>query len=269
MFKMTEEFFYLTIPQTKRTIFCHLYLPVLHEHKAFFFLDPIFEEQNNVKTHQVKTARQLCTLGYFVLRFDYYATGDSLGEVYEFDALDTLEDIRHLFNIFINRYELNIVKILGIRFGASLAFLLANSDMRFREIHLVEPIIKGKRYLRFIRMRTELFFKKNQLVDNDLRVMLKSATYEDHLGYLLSKRVLQFLETLDLNIIPLEGKGVFLYTLDPICKLTEEFYAFHSVRNEVKICDLNGDNFWDYPEIKHEFSLFAKLILKKSSFDNS
>ena len=104
---------------------------VLHEpdvaddRPAFVFCHAFGEEK--LWTHRafVVFARELATLGYPVLRFDYRGNGDSSG-LFEESTLDTMiADVETAIACVRQATKRSAISLLGLRFGATIASLVA------------------------------------------------------------------------------------------------------------------------------------------------
>jgi dienelactone hydrolase len=89
--------------------------------------------------------------GATVLRFDYTGTGDSSGSDTDANALDQwCDDIRAAMHA-LRRTGINRFGLLGIRFGALLAGVVAGGDPSVQHLIAVAPVVSGRRYLRELR----------------------------------------------------------------------------------------------------------------------
>jgi exosortase A-associated hydrolase 2 len=102
-----------------------------------------------LKTH--RALRQLATMlakdGYHVLRFDYFATGDSAGDC-ELGTIERwVEDIRMAAKELTEMAGISAVSLIGLRLGATLAALASQTLSDVRRVVLWEPIVLGPSYL--------------------------------------------------------------------------------------------------------------------------
>jgi exosortase A-associated hydrolase 2 len=103
-------------------------------------------ERNNSHRLMVEWARELCRLGYPVLRFDYRGTGDSAGTFDQFTVDDHLQDILAAMREMKCLTGRDCGGLLGLRLGASLAALAAARAGGVELLALWEPIIDGRAY---------------------------------------------------------------------------------------------------------------------------
>jgi uncharacterized protein len=112
---------------------------------AVLICSPIAHE--HIRAHRALRflAVQLARVGFDVLRFDYFAVGDSAGESHQAsvarwraDVVAAAEELRALSGV-------RPLSVLGVRFGATLA---ATADLPPLE-HLVlwDPVLNGRHYL--------------------------------------------------------------------------------------------------------------------------
>lgn len=92
------------------------------------------------------------TAGATVLRFDYTGTGDSSGGDSNADQIDQwCSDIRAAMEALRQTSHVTRIGLLGVRFGALLASLVASTDPSVEAIMAVAPIVNGRRYVRELR----------------------------------------------------------------------------------------------------------------------
>jgi pimeloyl-ACP methyl ester carboxylesterase len=99
-------------------------------------------------------ADRLVRAGVDVLRFDYFATGDSAGDDAEGDLEGWTEDVRSADAELVRRSDARRVVWIGTRLGATLA--IRASAMRTHALErliLWEPVIDGRGYLQEIAKR--------------------------------------------------------------------------------------------------------------------
>ena len=117
--------------------------------RGFVFCHPFAEEK--LWTHRVfvNFARILAKKGYHVLRFDYMGNGDSEGEFSESSVETNLIDIRSAVEwLQSNRPVKDATNLLGLRFGATLASMVAGEHENLSHFIYWEPIIYGAKYMR-------------------------------------------------------------------------------------------------------------------------
>ena len=116
--------------------------------QGFVFCYPCFEEK--LWTHRVfvSLARELAAQGYHVLRFDYMGHGDSDGDFEQSTIRSRLSDVACAVSTL--RQEIGSdtgVGLLGMRFGATLAAVHAESDPKIARLIMWDPIVEGAPYM--------------------------------------------------------------------------------------------------------------------------
>jgi len=93
----------------------------------------------------------LARCGYPVLRFDYFGTGDSLGDSREATIDQWLRDIDTAVAEVRRRSGCQGVCLVGLRFGATLAMLYGAQRDDLDAIAAVSPVTSGRAYLAELR----------------------------------------------------------------------------------------------------------------------
>lgn len=91
-------------------------------------------------------AEQLAAAGLHVLRFDYFATGDSAGEAYEGSLSTWTENIAVAIDELKEMTGLTTVSLAGLRIGATLAARAAHTRNDIDRLVLWDPIVSGSTY---------------------------------------------------------------------------------------------------------------------------
>jgi alpha/beta superfamily hydrolase len=104
--------------------------------------------QEALRAHRLyrSLAERLARSGIDVMRFDYYGTGDSLGNDEEGELLGWSEDIHTAHDELIRRSSVREVCWVGIRLGATLALRSAATVSELTQLILIDPIIDGPAY---------------------------------------------------------------------------------------------------------------------------
>lgn len=112
--------------------------------------------QEAIRAHRMMRvlADRLAAAGHVVLRFDYFGTGDSMGEDVEGDLDGWVEDIVQADQELRQRSRFNRTVWLGMRLGASLALLAANrAPPDLAQLILWDPVTLGMDYLEHLHAR--------------------------------------------------------------------------------------------------------------------
>ncbi|VAW70205.1 hypothetical protein MNBD_GAMMA09-2021 [hydrothermal vent metagenome] len=136
---------------------------------------PILQEY--IRSHRAlrQLADQLSRAGCHVLRFDYFATGDSAGHLDEASLSDWLENIQQAENELRELSGVRKISIVGLRFGAMLAAQYDSKNIR--ELILWDPVISGKEYLQNLNdLHNDMLVDADRFPEPRLRDENESAT---------------------------------------------------------------------------------------------
>lgn len=115
--------------------------------QGFVFCHPCFEEKLWAHRVYVGMARELARCGFPVLRFDYMGHGDSDGDFEQATVATCLSDIACAVQTLQNEAGVAGVGLLGLRFGATLAAVSADSLPGISRLVLWDPIVDGAVYM--------------------------------------------------------------------------------------------------------------------------
>ena len=99
-------------------------------------------------------AAMFARAGYPVLRFDHFATGDSLGEGEEATLARWMDDIVDAVRFMRGRYRVTRLTLLGVRMGATLAVLHMLKRGGVERLVLWDPVVNGQRFVDEMHRRT-------------------------------------------------------------------------------------------------------------------
>jgi len=120
------------------------------------FCPPFAEEHKQGYRIFVELARRLEADGFPSLRFDYRGTGDSEGPFTDFSIAGSLRDIAAAADLLCERAGVERIGLIGLRLGASLAWLhaqqasssLTRHASRVTHLVLWQPIVDGNLFYR-------------------------------------------------------------------------------------------------------------------------
>ena len=258
---MIERPYYSSVNQLIH--FFHEHIPEEIKGDPYIFLNPIIDEKKRSQRFFAETARELCRNGIPVVRFDYYGCDDSCGELYEFDLNNILPLLSEIVKITIAKFQCSKVNLLGLRLGADLALQFTEIHSQFvGKICLIEPIIKGSRYLLDQRIRRSMFFKINNINNPQEVVQINGEEYEDFQGYPFSHSNLKFLNDLDsTKLTSLSSQKILLVKLNNISsrKHMTAFNEILSENNTVSFYRYPIDDFWSVLEPQDTIELSKKI----------
>jgi pimeloyl-ACP methyl ester carboxylesterase len=102
-------------------------------------------------------AARLARLGFDVLRFEYYGTGDSAGSGEETSCRSCIEDVLQATDELTSTCGLRSVSLVGVRLGATFAALAAGLRDVVEGLVMWEPVAAGQAYLAALRARHAAF----------------------------------------------------------------------------------------------------------------
>lgn len=164
--------------------------PVRNRQEYIIFVPPFAEEMNRSRRMVVLQARRLADLGYGVVVFDLYGTGDSEADFKDARWDIWIDDIGAAAR-WLQRKGVEAISLWALRLGA----LLAMEYARRREAHLNrivlwQPLISGSAALtQFLRLRLAADMKE-RMQDKEstrsLRALLTSGRTLEVAGYELA-----------------------------------------------------------------------------------
>jgi pimeloyl-ACP methyl ester carboxylesterase len=136
--------------------------------------------QEYIRSHRSfrQLAVKLAASGFHVLRFDYYACGDSAGNCDEGDVQQWLDDIATAIAEVKDHGGIERLFLIGLRLGAALAALYGAQNRVVENLVLWDPVIDGEFYIQEI-----------------------SAMHEDWLGDLLPRPPANILQSGEREIL--------------------------------------------------------------------
>ena len=112
---------------------------------AVLLCSPIYLESLNTHLMYRQLSAKLSESGFHVFRFDYYASGDSLGEDDDAQVDRWLQDIGSAKQELIKQSGIDTISMIGFRYGATLACLGMQGSID--KLILWEPVVCGHRYV--------------------------------------------------------------------------------------------------------------------------
>jgi pimeloyl-ACP methyl ester carboxylesterase len=105
--------------------------------------------QDYMRTHRglKQLSIQLSKSGFHVLRFDYFATGDSGGESTEATLEQWIEDVGDAIDELKDTAGVRQVSLIGIRLGAAVAAQAAHDRPEVDSLVLWDPVVTGATYV--------------------------------------------------------------------------------------------------------------------------
>jgi alpha/beta superfamily hydrolase len=116
---------------------------------------PLWQEYMRAHRAFRQLAMLLSKAGFPVLRFDYFATGDSGGQSDEGDVAQWVADIGTAIDELKDMASVTKVSLVGLRVGASLAAMAALPRKDLEHVLLWDPVVSGARFLESLRSGSE------------------------------------------------------------------------------------------------------------------
>lgn len=135
----------LFIGTEARTLSAVLFRPEENPRATVVLCPPFFHEQFLSYRLLSLVARRLTELGIATLRFDYFGTGESLGDDDEFSLAGAVADTRVAIDDMRRRFPRTPLIVMGARAGSWPA--LAASDANVARVWLWQPLLDGARWL--------------------------------------------------------------------------------------------------------------------------
>jgi len=150
--------------------------------------------QEFVRAHRAlsQLGLRLARQGFPVLRFDFYASGDSGGDDADGTLTQWQTDIRAAIQELKRRSRVESVFLAGLRLGAGLAAQVASGRDDVEGLVLWEPVVNGSEYL----LDLQAWHEEKQF--HYLNKPEKSADTQELLGFGLHESLLTELARLDL-----------------------------------------------------------------------
>lgn len=114
---------------------------------GFIICSPFAEEKKSSQKILVDIARELCRQNYFVFLFDFCGCGDSSGNFASVTVSHWLKDLRNAHAYFIQKHDLQQINMIGLRFGAFICLLYAETQQNIGTLVLLEPVFNPEKYI--------------------------------------------------------------------------------------------------------------------------
>lgn len=142
-------------------------------------------------------ATMLAKLGYDVLRFDYYGTGDSSGDCEDGTLKQWQQDIHTAIEELKEVSGTDKVSLVGLRLGATLVAEIAKSGLVSRVV-LWEPVIDGAAYLQD-RIDTDQSYETAIGHEQHTQQNLRDGKPIGIMGFAMASELRDGLQSIDVN----------------------------------------------------------------------
>lgn len=224
--------------------------------------------QEHLRTYMAfrQLAIQLSSLGFDVLKFDYYGVGDSAGES-EQGSIDVwIGDVKRAYQELKDMSGLQSVSIVGLRLGAALAAKAVSTGLKVKNLVLWDPVVKGHEYIRELRELTANVL--NGCSDSEL------THIEVLVGFPFATQNVASISNLDVSEIDLAAaRNTFLILSENRHDYQELFTQLESSGRKVAKKTMNSIGIPDDPELKtrheHETQSMIAQWSSKDEFDQA
>jgi len=217
---------------------------------AVLLCNPVFAEASNILWAYQRLATILSEQGYYVLRFDYFGCGNSMGEDEEGDARRWQQDVDAAAKKLLDLSGHIRLSVLGFRYGATLA---ASLDLAcVDKFVLWEPVVSSSEHI-------ALFDKRYHGMLRYLNVLHKApvtSSANEITGFSTTPLMVESVQALDLVGLPLIKKASSVFwvtnksdakgqhTFDAVKKSANRFVA-HVINDSVpQIQDHDDAGIW-------------------------
>ena len=156
-----------------------------------------------IKAHRafLQLANRLAAERFHVLRFDYYATGDSAGDSAEGAVGQWLADIGTAADELKDASGVAKVSFVGLRLGATLALEAARTRRDLDRVTLWDPIVQGRSYITDLRRINEEYLASEFGDGNLSPERLSPKTGDEVMGFPLTQMLRDGIAALDLSAL--------------------------------------------------------------------
>jgi pimeloyl-ACP methyl ester carboxylesterase len=183
--------------------------------RAVVFCYPWGSEYLHAHRSMRRLATMLTEAGFHTLRFDYFGTGDSAGDVIEADIEGWEADIESAMEELKDTTGAVRITLLGLRLGATLAAIVAAK--RHRDVDAVvlwDPIVSGGEYLQALHQAHQ---SNPRIGQPPLSRPAESGGGYEFLGCPLTARMVQDIEAIDLAaVVPVLPMRTLLMASDSL-----------------------------------------------------
>lgn len=168
---------------------------------GILFCHPYGEEKQRTCRIYGKLANSLCEKGFFVMRFDCRGYGDSEGEFEESTVETQIADTMRAAEVLRKESGLEGVELIGLRYGAMIAALVAERAPSVKGLTLWSPVTDGKLFVNSL-IKNKLFAQMSsrgpRRTEAELMADLNDNGILDIDGYGLTSRQYEELNQVDL-----------------------------------------------------------------------
>ncbi len=165
-----------------------------------------------IRTHRlfVHLANKLAEAGFHVLRFDYFGTGDSAGELTAASVEIWLDNIRSAAEELRESADVPAISLIGMRLGAALAGVAAHRYQSFENLIMWDAVLNGEAYLQELTQQHQEWLIQHLLKP-------EGGSPQEVIGFPLSGQLAESIGKIDLGIFatPPAPQTLLLFNQSP------------------------------------------------------
>jgi len=230
-----------------RELFGCLHAPALPQRtgRAVLICPPIAAEYVRCHRPLRLLAAMLAGAGLPVLRFDYFGTGDSLGDLEDASLERWLDDISQAVRYLRGRTRAMQVALVGVRVGASLAARFHFEREPLRQLVLWDPVVEGQRFVDELREQSAGHMHWMEETRGERPDSVPSYGPLDLLGFRFSAPLLDELSSLSLKSAQGDARGRVMILDDEADAATSELAALLQRRGaDARYEQIEGPKVW-------------------------
>ena len=162
--------------------------------------------QEHIRSHRcyLTIANKLSAAGADVLRFDFFGSGDSEGNLEEANINKWIDNIHTAVSEVKQRCEVDQIYLVGVRFGATLASMYAAKHL-VDGVVLWSPVINGKQYTEELQL-----FNRNWLSGTFATCKKPEEGAIESLGFMIPKPLIEEIKAINLTNLNHNAKIEYL-----------------------------------------------------------
>lgn len=200
--------------------------------------------QDYIRAHRAnrQLAVRLARVGFPVMRFDYYASGDSAGEDAEVSIARWRSDISTAIAELRQRSGIGQVALIGMRLGATLATLVGAQRGDIPRLVAWEPLVKGGDFVK------ELIERHEERLRYFLTRPAAEAELERHtelLGFAVTQTLFDELRKIDLLALRQKpAQNIFIIESEPLTPTAQFQSHLESLGAKSEYQVVEGPRIW-------------------------
>jgi esterase/lipase/acyl carrier protein len=153
--------------------------------------------QEYIRSHRsfLQLAALLSRKGFPVLRFDYYGTGDSMGDCEDGNIQQWIFDVSTAIDEIRKRSRFSRTCLVGLRIGGTLSALASVQRSDVDSIVLWNPVVQGAAYVKELKTLQKSMLKHSYV---NSRTEQKNKSFTEILGFRIHNDILSDLQNINL-----------------------------------------------------------------------